>query len=416
MGVISGWLNLIYGLLLLCQLPQVLARLKRIRDNNRFNEDLFSAVNTHYNMSEYDGSCSSSLSKSKSGPNPDIFYINLDKSHHRRMYFEAHLSYYDLLADASRIKASTPESIIIPDELSIPIDCRVLKGSPSAIDYPRLQHRPRGQIFIDALCGRPRNTKRELSVTVSHLQALRTAVHSDSTSPYALIMEDDMKVSFDIDFHALAQSAPKDFAILQLITSNYQNMDYLWKKYTSSKGRFLWEQRSDITDFWCAGVYLINKEVLRPIINRITHKITANGWIGMSIIAGYVCKPSYCCTQVDENDPMNEASTNKKNKFFGGFDYNNHSIDFNKLELNNACMLAPKGYQADHYIFELARPHAYTLAVPLFTGASTGDNSTLHQEQVRRHSVALDGIAAMQKELRAGDVPLPSFAAKCKET
>ncbi len=46
-----------------------------------------------------------------------------------------------------------------------------------------------------------------------------------------------MEFGFDVDYHALAQSAPEGFAILQLITSNDRNLKYLWKKYTDSDGK-----------------------------------------------------------------------------------------------------------------------------------------------------------------------------------
>ena len=128
---------------------------------------------------------------------------------------------------------------------------------------------------------------------------------------------------------------------------------------------YLWEQRSDITDFWCAGAYIVNKEVFKPIIDRIVRKVTSNGWVSMSIIAAYPCKPAVCCAEVDPDFPQNEDSPNKKTVFYHGWHYDNESIPFGKLRTNPACMFAPKGYQADHFIFEIARPHAYTLSVPL---------------------------------------------------
>ena len=347
------------------------------------------------------------------GPVPDVFWINLDKSVERRRYFERQLRTYGILKGASRIRAMSPDNVIVPEEIATPHECKLL-ASKSVHDVPELIKRPRGRVLIDALCGRPRNSKRELTVTASHLQALRAAVNSVSESPYALILEDDMAFSFDVDYHALAESAPSGFAILQLVTSNDQNLKYLWNKYVTSDGEFLWEQRSDITDFWCAGAYIVNKEVFKPIINRIVRKITSNGWLGMSIIAGYHCKPTFCCAEVDPDNPEDEASANKKQVFFHGWDYNNVSIPFYRLKTNPACMFAPKGYQADHFIFEIARPHAYTLSVPLIGGAGkAGTNSTLHQEHVQWHKIAFDSITAMQTAIKQGKVKLPPFARLC---
>ena len=347
------------------------------------------------------------------GPVPDVFWINLDKSAERRHYFERQLGSHGILKSSSRIRALSPDNVIVPEEIAVPHECKILT-SKSVVDVPELLKRPRGRILIDALCGRPRNSKRELTVTASHLQALRTAVNSVSESPYALILEDDMALSFDVDYHALAESAPPGFAILQLVTSNDQNLKYLWKKYVDSGGEYLWEQRSDITDFWCAGAYIVNKEVFKPIINRIVRKITSNGWVAMSIIAAYPCKPAVCCAEVDPDHPENEDSPNKQQVFYHGWHYNNESLPFGRLRTNPACMFAPKGYQADHFVFEIARPHAYTLSVPLIGGAGkVGTNSTLHQEHVQWHKIAFDSIVDMQKEIHDGKVKLPSFAQKC---
>lgn len=350
----------------------------------------------------------------RTGPQPDVLWINMDKSAMRRHYFENQLDAFGLLRGSSRIRGMTPENVVVPQELANPQECKMLE-SRSVSEVPELMRRPRGRVLVDALCGRPRNNKRELTVTVSHLQALRTAVNSVSDSPYALILEDDMQFAFDVDYRALADSAPKDFAILQLVTSNDQNLKYLWGKYTDSKGEFLWEQRSDITDFWCAGAYIVNKEVFKPIINRIVRKVTSNGWVGFSVIAGYHCKPAYCCARVDEDNPADIESTNKKEVFFRGWDYDNQSIPFAKFRTNPACQFAPKGYQADHFIYEIARPHAYTLSVPLIGGrGKAGKNSTLHQEHVQWHAIAFESIHQMQDELKSGKVKLPSFAKQCE--
>lgn len=349
----------------------------------------------------------------KTDPQPDVLWINMDRSFERRRYFEDQLESFGLLRGSSRIRGMTPENVIIPDELSSPGACKMLE-TRSVSEVPELMRRPRGRVLVDALCGRPRNTKRELTVTISHLQALRTALNQISDSPYALILEDDMQFAFDVDYQALADSAPKDFAILQLVTSNDQNLKYLWGKYTESKGKFLWEQRSDITDFWCAGAYVVNKEVFKPIINRILRKVTSNGWLGASVIAGYHCKPSYCCAMADPDNPANTDSLSKKEVFFRGWDYDNLSIPFGRYRTNPACQFAPKGYQADHFIYEIARPHAYTLSVPLIGGAGqAGKNSTLHQEHVQWHAIAFESIHQMQQELKSGKVALPAFAKMC---
>jgi hypothetical protein len=300
----------------------------------------------------------------------------------------------------------TPDRLVVPEALKQPHDCKTV-DQQHYLGWPELKQRPNGRVFVDGLCGRPRNSKKELAVTASHLNALRTAVNSGSDSPYALILEDDVEFSFDIDFHALAESAPKGFGILQLMTSNDGNLQYLWRKYTGSGGKTLWEPRSDVTDFWCAGAYLINKAVMFPVIERLARKVTPNGWVAMSVIAGYNCWPPVCC---ETHNP----ETGERHVLRSSFDFNNassYTVKSNLLHMG--CVRAPRGYQADHFIFELARPHAYTFTLPLFRGAATGDNSTVHQEQVQWHAPAFKNIDKFQGLLQKGEVALPPFLHNC---
>jgi GR25 family glycosyltransferase involved in LPS biosynthesis len=67
------------------------------------------------------------------------------------------------------------------------------------------------------------HTPHELACVASHLLAIHSAVHDetvDPANPYALIVEDDVSFEMDVDFKTLAESAPKNFGILQLMTSN----------------------------------------------------------------------------------------------------------------------------------------------------------------------------------------------------
>ena len=82
------------------------------------------------------------------------------------------------------------------------------------------------------MCGRPKNSKRELAVTISHMLAMREAMQ-DKRKKYALILEDDMKIVFPaMNWTSLIESAPDDFAVLQLITSNGDYVQKLWNQYT----------------------------------------------------------------------------------------------------------------------------------------------------------------------------------------
>jgi GR25 family glycosyltransferase involved in LPS biosynthesis len=80
-----------------------------------------------------------------------------------------------------------------------------------------------------------RNTATDIAVVMSHLKALYAAVHEpvatmkrNGLGDYALILEDDVKLLYDIDFRALVRRAPRRFGILQLVTSNPEAVDLLW--------------------------------------------------------------------------------------------------------------------------------------------------------------------------------------------
>ena len=73
------------------------------------------------------------------------------------------------------------------------------------------------------------------------------------------------------------------------------------------KEKELWWLRQDKHDYWCAGAYLVNKTMLKPVIDRIVEPL-GNGWLGVNIIAGFggmtprgereTCTPAYCCPKV----------------------------------------------------------------------------------------------------------------------
>eukprot|EP01034_Spumella_vulgaris_P022210 gene22210-28324_t len=74
----------------------------------------------------------------------------------------------------------------------------------------------------------------EIACIASHLIAIYRAVHDPvfmSSSPYALILEDDVHFEFEVDFERLVESAPKDFAVLQLMTSNAEQSKNMFNYY-----------------------------------------------------------------------------------------------------------------------------------------------------------------------------------------
>lgn len=183
---------------------------------------------------------------SESDAKVEIFFINLDRSHERRAFMENQLKFYGYHT-GNRVRAYTLRDVTVPDEVSVVKDC--LSVSTPTLNYVTTSrlHNPitesislkegnstRRKVVVTALCGRPKNTRRELIVTISHLQAMRTAIYSNSTNPYALILEDDTSIAFETDFMEMAKTAPKGFGILQLVTSNDHEVRLLLNAYTAN--------------------------------------------------------------------------------------------------------------------------------------------------------------------------------------
>lgn len=185
-----------------------------------------------------------------------VLYINLDRSHDRRKFMEDQLRFYGF-NHYHRVEAIIEEDIVIPKEMSLADNCvsatdstvsslvqseiirmtRTRSGRSSEIQELRNSsasiHNKKNsrKIIITALCGRPKNSIKELVVTLSHLQAIRSAIYSASSSPYALILEDDTGIAFKINFTEMVETAPLGFGILQLVTSNDRSVKMLSKAY-----------------------------------------------------------------------------------------------------------------------------------------------------------------------------------------
>ena len=359
---------------------------------------------------------------------PDIYYLNLDKSRERRSFMERQLRYYNLEGSARRVRAYLPEDLWIPTEIQVPDECKVYTGRVS------LDSASPNRVFVDGHCGRPKNSKRELTVTATHLRALYEATHAiaatnSSSSPYALILEDDLQVAFEVDWKAFFKTVPSDFVMLQLITSNERDVQALYAKFKKTSGADLWHKRLDKNDFWCAGAYIVHKERLRPVIDRIvralpssvsptssgdnlrntaTQTLTDHARLVMTILAGYSrpCFPKLCC---GESFPTQQHDRNSGFENIGKFVVGGTSL--RESSTHKACIFAARGYQADHYIFSLARKFTYMITVPLIGGAGVGNVSTLHQEHVNSvHVGAFSRINAIHDELQRGG--LPGFANK----
>ena len=325
--------------------------------------------------------------------NPTVYWINVENSNLRRQYMQDHL-----------------ESLSFKHH-------RVVAVSPSSPTYNLSK--------LQKPC--KRNTEKDISTIMSHLKAIHTAIYSNQSyanhsskrqlrkelrskkdastdgiistnmSDYALIMEDDVKFIYQLNFTSLILSAPKNFGILQLSTSNEEALHHLWSTFTEKsnigaahfEGKSVLEQNNlralfdsntsssnwwtynhwnsqtkdkRTTLYWSAQAYIINKKIVKPFIDDVIDT-WSNGSISFKIVNGF--NQRYC--QRSKNFP---------------------------------CILANCLF-ADTYIYAGGGP-TYVSHIPLFTGANVGLKSDMHQEQVGAHKVGFDAIDDITKEVRRG--------------
>jgi GR25 family glycosyltransferase involved in LPS biosynthesis len=132
-----------------------------------------------------------------------IYWINLDVSHERRSFFveQAHR----LGLQNHRINAVTS---------NMTLSANIEMSSKSRL-----------------------HNEKEFYCLASHFLAIQTAVKMSHLyeQPFAIIMEDDVQIEFGIDFVELINSAPKDFGILQIMTSNLNNIENAYELYKAEK-------------------------------------------------------------------------------------------------------------------------------------------------------------------------------------
>jgi GR25 family glycosyltransferase involved in LPS biosynthesis len=241
---------------------------------------------------------------STANTNPSVYWINMEGSTDRRQYMEDQLK--NLKFRNHRVTAVTPTS--------------------PTYNISKLQ-KP---------CNR--NTEKDISSILSHLTAIHKAIYSEEStsngvscdvvkrkkskrrseckrsvqplkmSDYALIIEDDVQFVYQLNFSALISSAPENFGILQLSTSNEEALQILWstfkEKSTVQKSAYnglenlekqnflhyydknltarerLWTRNlwtSQTKDgrtslFWSAQAYLINKRIIKPFIDDVVER------------------------------------------------------------------------------------------------------------------------------------------------
>ena len=273
------------------------------------------------------------------------YWLNLDQNHDRSVYMESQLTRIGMAH--TRVGAISPNSSeYLVDKLEQP--CK-------------------------------RNTPRDISVILSHLKAMYTAVHAkDDKSEFALILEDDVKFLYDIDFNSLVKLAPPEFGILQLITSNVEALNGLLHQFkTAAPNERYWKKTAwnhftkngKTSMYWSAQAYLINKKTVKSFLDDVITVDAATGHLHFKIINSFF--PNQC-----------------------------------KRTRDRPCVLSNCLF-ADSYIFSGGGP-TYISTIPLFTGSRIGYTSTIHQEQVSFHQEAFGLIKSISHDLLKSSHAFPS--------
>jgi hypothetical protein len=313
----------------------------------------------------------------------DLYWINLDRSPQRKEYMHRVFKFFGLHSNR-RFSAITPDDLTIPKGFEKATDCKFLNENQTNEEIIRIKtlqanHQMNRTVLVATHCGKQKNNfqYRHLANVLSHLVAIYQASHHHSHKKYALIMEDDLRMAMEVDFEKVIESAPQDFGMLQLVTSNEVSIEYAWSRYLADRTK--WLKRGEFDASWCAGAYIIHKERMRPVISQIIQKVSEKLYVAKVQAVDKRCPQDQCCT---------EPRTLPK----------------------APCVVAPYGYESDNFIYNLLFDRSYVSCIPMFLTSDVADVSSMHQEHVVTHQSAFAMIKNLVQYMLITDRKLlPSY-------
>ena len=235
-------------------------------------------------------------------------------------------------------------------------------------------------------CACNRVSLSDIAILCSHVNALYAAVYDNSViaakSKYFIMIEDDIRFQFKVDFHALIAAAPKGFGALQLMMSRKEDVDAHFRNYLSKKGTSsspddaLFTYRPRNSTVWSAQAILYNKEKVRAFLQVAVVK-DRKGKRGFKLVNTFDTKKS-----------LAHIFSGSYNKY--------HPAVFSD------CIFA------DMFLYSMSSP-TYILNVPFLNSASVGLNSSSHQAHVKHHIHGFGRIQEIQSMFKKGIYALPSF-------
>ena len=218
----------------------------------------------------------------------------------------------------------------------------------------------------------------EFGCLLAHLRAILQAVevweHQESSSSslssscvsskYAIIMEDDNKLVFDVDYPKLISSAPKNFSTLQLKNMNgdfVPSMSWQWR--CDSK---LWSKKR--LHMYSAAFYLINLEHWKPVIRELVHTMPGNSQSSDGLYYDFYISKAW----------------------LGLFEE------------------IPTEYTPDFFVYAAFQQNTYSLNLPLTSYMAEAKYSELKNPSVFV-SRAVHGVCVILKKIVNSSIPMPPF-------
>jgi hypothetical protein len=170
------------------------------------NRSLPEALSDNYHAQD---ASTYSFSSMVNNPNLPIYWVNLDSAKARNHSMSTQFLTRHIYNN--RVSATTVTEIFIDESAFIQecttclrdkINCKRGIKPTSKYTHEIFQTTKSNVVVIDKICSRPINTMRELACTVSHLRAINKAI-AKPTKDYAIMMEDDVILPFDVDFDAV---------------------------------------------------------------------------------------------------------------------------------------------------------------------------------------------------------------------
>lgn len=163
------------------------------------------------------------------------YWINMEKSTLRKNFMETQFSRLDI--DSKRINAVTPQDF----------DSQLAHKRPLTCKHPGCT-----------------SCEYEFACISSHIKVMKYALETSDDNHF-VIMEDDIKVPYIIDYENMIKDAPNDFDILQLLILYGPTVKYLYKNlYLDKNVKFIkWQYLLPST-----GMYIISRSGAQKLVNK----------------------------------------------------------------------------------------------------------------------------------------------------